>query len=110
MGFPQHPTQPTFEGDLARGKIIYDEQCIDCHRYNGSGERVFGSSPLTTFQDWYLAEQLEKFRQGIRGYHPEDEKGQQMRHLISYLAESDCRDVAAYIASLAKRYPPSKRR
>ncbi len=108
--FPSHPTQATIEGDLDGGQQIYEEQCIDCHRYNGSGEKVFGSSPLTGFQDWYLPSQIDKFRLGIRGYHPEDEKGSQMRHLLSYLDEGDAEDLAAYIAHLAKRYPPNTQR
>ena len=106
IAFPRRETQATFEGDIANGRLIWEEQCIDCHRYNGSGEKVFGSSPLTAFQDWYIAAQVEKFRTGARGYHPDDEKGQQMRHLISYLSASEGRDVSAYIATLAERYPP----
>lgn len=53
---------------------------------------------------------MEKFRHGIRGYHPADEKGLQMRHLMSYLSEADALDVSAYIATLAQRYPPKRRR
>ena len=108
--FRAFPTESTLTADSEHGRQIYQEQCIDCHRYNGSGELVFGSSPLTAFQDWYLADQLDKFRTGIRGYHADDEKGSQMRHLASYLAESDTRDVTAYIATLAKRYPPEDQR
>lgn len=107
--FSKQPTTTTFKADLINGKLIFEEQCMECHRYNGSGEKVFGSSPLTAFQDWYLAAQLEKFRLGVRGYHGEDEKGQQMRHLASYLSEGEVRDVSAYIATLAKRYPPKRR-
>ena len=110
VALPRRETEPSFEGDLANGRLVYEEQCIDCHRYNGSGEKVFGSSPLTAFQDWYIMAQLEKFRQGIRGYHEADEKGAQMRHLISYLSEDDIIDVSAYIATLAERYPPRERR
>ena len=106
ISFEPNATESTFEADVANGRLIYEEQCIDCHRYNASGEKVFGSSPLTAFQDWYIAAQIEKFRSGVRGYHPDDEKGQQMRHLIGYLSEEDCRDVSGYIATLAKRYPP----
>lgn len=108
--FESLPTKATMEADPGRGRQIYEEQCIDCHRYNGSGEKVFGSSPLTGFQDWYLAAQIDKFRLGIRGYHPEDEKGSQMRHLLSYLDEGDAEDLAAYIAHLARRYPPDTQR
>ena len=107
--FPSQPTRATIEGNLAHGRQLYEEQCIECHRYNGAGEKVFGSSPLTGFQDWYLAAQIDKFRLGIRGYHPEDEKGAQMRHLLSYLGEGDAEDLAAYIAHLAERYPPKSR-
>ena len=108
--FPRHETEPVLAGDLPLGRLVYEEQCIDCHRYNGSGEKVFGSSPLSGFQDWYIAAQLEKFRLGIRGYHADDERGAQMRHLISYLDETELNDVAAYIATLGERYPPRDRR
>lgn len=107
--FPPQPTQATFTADAARGHQLYEEQCIECHRYNASGEKVFGSSPLTGFQDWYLTAQIDKFRLGIRGYHPEDEKGAQMRHLLSYLEDGDAEDLAAFIAKLAERYPPKSR-
>ncbi|MGI9241589.1 MAG: c-type cytochrome [Verrucomicrobiales bacterium] len=107
---PSIPTKATQAGDAVRGRVIYEEQCIDCHRYNGSGEQVFGSSPLTGFQDWYLSAQIEKYRIGSRGYHPDDEKGMQMRHLLSYLADGDADDLAAYIATLADRYPPGQRK
>ncbi len=103
--FPRHPTVKTFAADVAEGKWVFEDQCMECHRYNGSGEKVFGSSPLTAFQDWYLAAQLEKFRLGVRGYHAKDEKGQMMKHLTSYLSEEDVKNVSAYIATLAERYP-----
>lgn len=101
---PRHPTQNTLGGDGARGKPFYDDYCIACHRYNGSGELAFNSAPLTGLQDWYLMAQIAKFRAGIRGGTARDEDGAKMHVVANDLTEAQFRDVVAYIAQLAERY------
>ena len=102
------PTRRTIEGDAANGELVYGEQCMECHRYNGQGERVFRSSPLTTFQDWYLASELAEFRDGIRGHVAGDIDGKKMRDVVRYLRPADLRDVVAYLSTLATNYPPGR--
>ncbi len=100
---PPHPTRITQGGNPAHGRTIYLDGCIDCHRYNGSGEEAFRSAPLTGLQDWYLAAQLGKFRDGIRGTVASDDDGAKMHVIANGLTDEQCRDVAAYIAWLAVR-------
>lgn len=100
---PPHPTRITMGGNPAQGRTIYQDGCIDCHRYNGSGEEAFRSAPLTGLQDWYLVAQLTKFRDGIRGTVPRDDDGAKMHLYTNGLTDEQFRDVSAYIAWLAAR-------
>ena len=84
--------------------MVFEERCIECHRYNASGEMVFGSPPLTGFPDWWAEQQIAKFRQRILGYDPLDENSAKMQRVAdSLLLDTDARDALAYIATLAER-------
>jgi len=106
---PRNPTRDTLKGDLARGEWLFTEICRACHRYNASGEKVFGSPPLYGLQDWYIAMQLKKFREGIRGAHREDVKGARMHRVAGELSDADRRAVASYVSVLAERHLPEGR-
>lgn len=101
---PMLPTQNTLGGNEKTGKEVFMNTCAKCHRFNGKGEIVFGSAPLIGLQDWYIRSQLLKFRKGIRGGNPEDEKGHKMHEISQYLSDEQAVDVTAYIAILAKKY------
>lgn len=93
----------TVQGDLNRGRMLYKEGCIDCHRYNASGEETFFSPPLTGLPDWYLKRQIENFRSGLRGALPEDERGQKMMlECQRLMGSNDAADLVVYIRSLAE--------
>jgi len=101
---PPARTANTLQGDPVQGKWKFAEYCMKCHRYNASGELVFGSPPLTRLPDWYMADQLRKFHNGLRGHHPLDEKGAKMAEVATYIYRpEDVRDILAYIAELAKQ-------
>jgi cytochrome c553 len=114
QSLPISPTRSTLKGDLDDGKLTFAEICMGCHRYNASGEMVFGSPPLTGLQDWYILAQLKKFSKGIRGAHEEDEHGAKMHQVAGYLTEDQMKNVASYIAIVADKYveppPPKKKR
>ncbi|MDB6139855.1 MAG: heme/copper-type cytochrome/quinol oxidase, subunit 2 [Verrucomicrobiaceae bacterium] len=87
--------------DLAEGKTLFEERCMECHRYNGSGELTFGSSPLTGLQDWYLKAQIRNFKNGRRGALPGDVFGAKMVFSAQFIeSEEALQSVAAYIVSL----------
>jgi cytochrome c oxidase subunit 2 len=51
--------------------------------------------------DWYLKRQLQYFKDGVRGMHPEDQLGYQMTHMVSALKDEQAiDDVVAYINTL----------
>ena len=88
--------------DLNEGRLLFQERCMECHRYNATGEKVFGSPPLLGLQAWYLRAQLHKFQSGARGAaSPKDANGLKMA-LASRYAETqqDVENVIAYVLSL----------
>ena len=105
-----HPTQNRLGGDVEKGKEVFADTCMECHRFNGKGDKVFGSAPLIGLQDWYIRAQLEKFRKGLRGGSQIDEKGFKMHEMTQSLAQEDATNVTAYIAVLAKKYANQKPR
>jgi cytochrome c553 len=107
------PTVKEGEADLENGMILFQERCMECHRYNASGEIVFGSPPLTGMQDWYLAEQIRKFKSGKRGTVKSDVNGAKMVFSSQFISdEQTLKDVIAYImtlnaAAMAEQQPAS---
>ncbi len=103
---PMIRPRKTLKGDTDLGREIFQERCMECHRYNGKGELVFMSAQLIGFQDWYIFNQLKKFKAGLRGAHPEDEKGAKMHLVAGFLTEEEMRGVATYLMDLAERHGP----
>ncbi len=99
----RHPTVNTLGGDSKRGETLYAQNCMSCHRYNASGERVFKSAPLTGLQDWYMTAQFEKYRDLLRGPRT-DTSGHKMHLVATHIKnDDDLRDILAYIAVLASK-------
>ena len=97
-------SNPLWAGDAAAGKGAY-AVCLSCHGAKGEGNKALNAPALAGMQEWYTARQLNNFRQGIRGTHPKDAFGAQMRPMAMTLPNDDAvANVAAYTASL----PPVK--
>jgi cytochrome c oxidase subunit 2 len=87
-------------GDPVRGKKLY-ETCTSCHGANAKGIWSTNAPRLSNMSDWYMARQLEHFRAGIRGGHPQDFHGAQMRSMAKVLADDQAvADVLDYIRTL----------
>jgi cytochrome c553 len=94
--------------DPAPGKDLYEERCMECHRYNGEGELVFRSPPLMGLPDWYLAGQLRKFQAGVRGAVEGDEYGKKMILASTHVSdEALLQSLITYLMSLQN--PQGKR-
>jgi cytochrome c oxidase subunit 2 len=94
-------------GDVEKGKVLY-RICTACHGPNAEGISAL-NAPANAGQDpWYLTRQLKNYRVGIRGAHPDDTFGAQMRPMAMMLAnEQDIADVVAYLNSLKMPEPPA---
>lgn len=94
------------EEGVERGRVLF-ATCTPCHGDDGEGNQDYGAPAIAGLPDWYLETQLEHFRDGIRGAHPDDAAGLRMRPMVQTLRrDSDLRSVVAYVASLPAPAPP----
>lgn len=97
------PASLTVAGaDVEAGRQLFYERCMECHRYNASGEMTFGSPPLVGRQGWYLMAQLMKFKNLHRGAAKGDEKGAKMVQMATLFIEDEqaMKNVVGYILTL----------
>ncbi len=88
-------------GDAADGKAAY-AVCTACHGADGKGNQALGAPDIRYSGDWYLFEQLKKFKSGMRGADPRDTRGMSMRPNAMAMDEQAMKDVIAYIMTLKK--------
>lgn len=94
----RHDGRTQTAGDAARGRDGY-ALCASCHGAAGEGNRSLEAPRLAGLEDWYVVAQLEAFKTGLRGAHPDDAFGPQMRGIAALLDGQQMRDVAAHIAT-----------
>ena len=93
--------------DVANGQMLFQERCMECHRYNATGEIAFGSPPLVGQQAWYIMAQIAKFKNGQRGTVKGDVNGAKMVLSSNFIEDEQMlRDIVAYILSLNPRPEP----
>jgi len=87
--------------DIDHGKSLY-RTCGTCHGVNGQGNYAMNSPRLSGQESWYMIRQLQNFKTGVRGKHPDDVFGPQMSSMSRYLRNDDSiKDVVAYIGTLS---------
>ncbi|MCG8433338.1 MAG: cytochrome c4 [Gammaproteobacteria bacterium] len=92
--------EETVTGDVEKGKAAY-APCAACHGPTGLGNTALNAPRLAGQHDWYIVRQLKDYKSGIRGTHPDDTYGAQMRPMAMTLATDEAiNDVAAYINTL----------
>ncbi|MDH3978262.1 MAG: c-type cytochrome [Gammaproteobacteria bacterium] len=100
-------TQPTYAeilaqpaGDADAGKAQY-ATCAACHGQNGEGNQQLNAPKLAGLEPWYFKQQINAYKEGLRGTHEDDIYGQQMRPMAMMLAnDAAIANVAAYISTL----------
>ena len=98
--FPQIASPVTVQGDAAKGQALY-AVCAACHGPKGEGNAALKGPRLAGQNDWYLVNQLNLFKQGLRGTAPGDVGGAQMRPMAMILADDQAvLDVVSYINTL----------
>ncbi|MBF0236516.1 MAG: c-type cytochrome [SAR324 cluster bacterium] len=87
-------------GDAAAGKANF-AVCSSCHGANGEGNQALNAPSIAGQEDWYVIRQLQNFKAGVRGLHPKDMYGAQMRPMAMTLSNDQAiENVAAYIQTL----------
>lgn len=89
-------------GDASAGAAAY-ATCLACHGDKGQGNQALNAPPLAGQYDWYLVNQLKKFKAGIRGANPADITGGQMRPMSMTLADEQAmKNVVAHISTFSR--------
>jgi cytochrome c553 len=88
------------ENQHHRGEQLF-ELCLQCHGAHAEGNRLALAPNIAGLPEWYLLAQLQNFKSGVRGTHPEDVGGLRMYPMSQTLkTEADMKAVAAYVAAL----------
>jgi cytochrome c oxidase subunit 2 len=97
------PPEPTINGNISHGKELY-VTCENCHGKDGEGIWAMNAPRIAGMSDWYTANQLRNFRDGVRGVHREDFYGRQMAQISKMLnEETEISDLVAYMNTLGDR-------
>ena len=100
---PRTNPAPTLEGGNPKTGKIYFGTCVQCHGEDGRGNIDEYGPPLAGASDWYLITQLQNFKAGARGTHPDDVTGAKMRPFSMTLpTDQAMKDVIAYIGTLSE--------
>jgi len=98
--FPDNAPAATVTGDVVNGQKHYNI-CAYCHGKDGMGVQAMNAPRAAGMSDWYLARQLQNFKDDVRGGHPQDYYGKQMGYMGDILHDQDAiNDVIAYINTL----------
>lgn len=95
----------TIRGDDDRGRIIFN-YCGTCHGADGRGRPDIKAPPLVIQEDWYLYDQLIRFKTGLRGSRPVDPEGWLMYQVAQSLNTQDFRDVVSYVNDVLRGQAP----
>jgi cytochrome c553 len=88
-------------GDAAAGQRAY-LLCASCHGVTGTGFEAGSVPPLAGLDAWYVAAQLRKFQNGVRGTMPDDAFGPVMRNVAASLSAENIDQIAAYVHALSR--------
>jgi len=89
------------------GEQLY-RGCESCHGVAGEGDQAIGAPNIAGLPQWYVVRQLQHFRDGLRGKHPDDVEGLKMRPMSLQLrSEAEVEAVAGYVAGLTPVAPDS---
>lgn len=102
--FGQTGCQVAPAATVDHGEMLFSNYCAPCHSADGSGKPNVAAPAIAGLPDWYVLEQLHKFRAGDRGTHFDDIEGMRMRPMsMTVRSETDLQALGLYIAALPPR-------
>lgn len=72
--------------------------CTVCHGVQMMGNKAIEAPRLSGMEPWYVQMQLESFRNGWRGTHPDDLVGMEMRPMATALTERQVKEAAEFVS------------
>ena len=95
--------EATLSGDTDSGAKLYVSRCGACHADNAKGNDALFAPRLTTLRDTYIVQQVQNFRSGVRGAHPDDKYGKQMAVMAKVVTDQELSDIVAFLNELAQQ-------
>lgn len=93
---------PAKDNDAELGAYVYTNNCAPCHAPDGSGNPANGAPGISGLPNWYVAEQLHKFKDGRRGAHFDDIAGLRMRPMArTFKNDGEIDAVANHVAGMS---------
>jgi cytochrome c553 len=81
--------------------------CTVCHGAHGNGNPAIRAPKIAGMEAWYLRRQLESFRDGARGTHPDDTAGNEMQPVgVRLRDEAHINEAISYVATFQPKAPP----
>ena len=94
------------EDPKVRGEKLYG-LCTQCHGPEAAGNPLSLAPSIAGLSSWYVQAQLENFKKGVRGMHPDDRGGLRMYPMsLALKSDADIEAVASYVSSLPRANPP----
>lgn len=91
---------------IAHGEELF-QNCKPCHGEAGHGNLELRTPAIAGLPDWYIIEQVTKFKGDLRGANPDDMEGHRMRPLARTLYHpGDIENVAAYVSKMPSQWMP----
>lgn len=81
------------------------EYCTVCHGSQLKGNVNIGAPRLSGLPQWYIERQLLNFKDGIRGVHTSDDRGMEMRPMVSEFTPSQIKNIAEWVATTQSPKP-----
>ncbi len=103
---PRVQTDQTINGDVENGKHFYNKVCASCHGIDAKGLEAYLSPNLLGIQDYYMADQIRNYRDGVRGISEGDTTGAKMLEMLSEIPDDKTiDDVITYVHTLQTNKP-----
>jgi cytochrome c553 len=82
-------------------------ECTVCHGTEGLGNAAIGAPNISLLEPWYLGRQLEAYRAGYRGTHPDDVAGAEMQPIAAAVPQTAVDAILTDIARFESRPSPA---
>lgn len=93
---PEEPTQRDATADQ-----VY-QLCTQCHGMELQGKPEIAAPAIAGLPEWYIENQLHKFKEGVRGTHFDDLAGMRMRPMAMSLTQADITTIATKVAEMPR--------
>jgi len=91
---------------MERGEYLFANYCAPCHTASGGGKADVAAPAIASLPQWYVQQQLDNYRNDLRGYHYDDIEGMRMKPMaMTLMSQEDVALVAEYVSGLAPVQP-----